>query len=171
MSVRTAILAFAVSLTVSFTAIFANAAEALTTFNVILLQPDPVLQARVPDIDALAAYIQALQAQARVSVPGPGAANSGFIVVALRPGGRSNAWLDFDDPLNEGVSEALVKRLRAVTVPPVQGGAVVFALKVGIWGGKESSRVAPAPAEWRDAAAKAGHALEPGELALSIWKD
>ena len=147
----------------------AEAVEPATTYDVILLQPDATMKARVPDLDRFADYIRALQREARV--PGPAAAASGFVVIALRPDGSSRAWLDFDEPLNAGVSTMLVQRLRALPVPAVQGGPVVFALKVGLWGGKPSARVAPSPRQWRDAAARAGHALEPGELVEKIWNE
>ena len=151
----------------------AQAADTFITYNVVLLQPDDLMRARVPDIDQFAAYVRALQAQARLAfpAPGPGTGNGGFIVVAVRPGLRSNVWLDFDHPLMDSVSTGLIERLRALAPPAVQGGPVVFALKVGVWGGQASSRVAPAPREWRDAAAKEGHQLDIGDLVESIWKD
>ncbi|WP_077035344.1 hypothetical protein [Pelomonas sp. KK5] len=148
----------------------AAAVEPLTTYDIVLLQPDEVMKARVPSVDAFGEYIRALQRQARL--PGPGAAGSGFVVVGIRPGGKSRFWLDFDAPApSAALGELLVKQLQAVPAPPVQGGAVVFALKVGLWGGKPSARVAPAPAAWKAAAAKAGHPIDPGELAELTWNE
>lgn len=70
------------------------AAEPYRVENIMLLQPDFVLQERVR-IDELAQYIQAVNAATKAnleSVAEPMPA-SGFVVMAVRPGGRSRAWL------------------------------------------------------------------------------
>jgi len=79
-----------------------HAAEPLTQFNVVLLQPTSVLEERVPEVDAMAAYIKAVEGAARQAVIASGVqqAVGGFIVVAVRPGLQSKVWLDFDAMLD-----------------------------------------------------------------------
>ncbi|MCV2354807.1 hypothetical protein LNV09_11625 [Paucibacter sp. B2R-40] len=155
--------------------VFAGAARAappLTNFNVVLLQPSAVLEERVPNIDAMAAYVRALGAAAGEAVVASGVQQSvgGFIVVAVRPGLRSNVWLDFDTMLDLALKQQLGSKLRAVVPFEAVKGPVVFALKVATWSGKESKRLAPAPAEWK-AASRPGAPLEVGELVERLWTD
>ncbi|MCV2369128.1 hypothetical protein [Roseateles oligotrophus] len=150
----------------------AQAAEPITHFNVVLLQPSAVLEERVPSIDAMAAYVKAVEAAAREAVIASGVQQSvgGFIVVAVRPGLKSNVWLDFDAMLDLGLKQQIGTRVRAVAPFEAIKGPVVFALKVATWNGKESKRLAPAPLEWKQAP-RAGGPLEVGELVESLWTD
>ena len=159
-------------LALAFAAWGVQAADALTMHSVVLLQPDALMKERVSDVDRFSAYIKALVREAQV--PGPGAAASGFIVVALRPGAQARFWLDFDGgeaALNPLVRAALIKQLSRVPALEVQQGPVVFALNVGLWGGKASPRVAPSPQEFREASKQAGRPLEIGELVERIWNE
>lgn len=156
----------------------ARAAEPVTHFNVVLLQPSEVLEARVPSVDALASYIKAVQAALREAVADSEASKQsvgGFIVLAVRPGMQARVWLDFDQLLDLEVSKQMARKVAAVQPFEAREGPVVFALKVGLWGGKESKRVAPLPAEWKRggaAAAASGAApLEVGALVESIWNE
>lgn len=146
-------------------------AEALERAEIVLLQPESVLQPRVPDVQSLANYIDKATAQAaqvaRQAQAGP--PTSGFLVLAIRPGLRSNVWLDFQPPLPAAVAEALVRAMRAVTPPSVRGGPVVLAVKAGLWGGSAPGRDFPAPKEWRAAMDKAGRPLGPDILAERTW--
>jgi len=149
-----------------------RAAEPLTHFNVVLLQPSAVLEARVAKIDAMAEYVKAVEAAARGAVLASGArqAVGGFIVVAVRPGRRSKVWLDFDALLDLGLKTQLVVQVEAVPAFEVVKGPVVFALKVATWDGKASKRLAPSPPEWKSGAAS-GARLEVGELVERLWGD
>jgi len=51
---------------------FAHAAEPITNFNVVLLQPSAVVEQRVANIDAMADYIKAVQAASRDAVVASG---------------------------------------------------------------------------------------------------
>lgn len=146
------------------------AAEPLTNFNVVLLQPSAVLEERVPSIDAMAEYIKAVEAASREAVIASGAKQSvgGFIVVAVRPEWRSNVWLDFDSLLDLELRRQIVAKVRALKPFEARKGPVVFALKVATWNGKESKRAAPSPPEWRGVA-RNGTPLEVGELVESVW--
>jgi hypothetical protein len=149
-----------------------QAAEPITRFNVVLLQPSSVLELRVPDIDAMAAYVKAVEAAAREAVIASGVQQSvgGFIVVAVRPGLKSNVWLDFDAMLDLELKKQLSTRIKAVAPFEAVKGPVVFALKVATWSGKESKRLAPAPLEWKQSP-RNGPPLEVGELVERLWTD
>lgn len=149
-----------------------QASEPITNFNVVLLQPSSVLEARVPSVDALAEYIKAVQAALRDAVVVSGSKQSvgGFIVVAVRPGLQSNVWLDFDQLLDLEARRQIAIKVRAVKPFEANGGPVVFALKVALWNGKESKRVAPLPPEWKSAT-RSGAPLEVGKLVESIWNE
>ncbi|MEJ5999626.1 hypothetical protein [Paucibacter soli] len=158
----------------------AQASEPVTNFNVVLLQPSDVLEARVPSVDALADYIKAVQGALREAVAGTEAQEKtrqsvgGFVVLAVRPGLQSKVWLDFDQLLDLQVRKQIALKVGAVKPFEAREGPVVFALKVALWDGKESRRVAPLPAEWKrnaPAASASAAAPEVGALVESIWND
>lgn len=146
-------------------------AGALERAEIVLLQPEAELQPRVPDVQSLATYIDKATARAAevTQRAQAGPPTSGFLVIAIRPGLRSNAWLDFQPPLPPALADAVVRAMRAVTPPSVRGGPVVLAVKAGLWGGLAPGRDFPAPKEWRAAMDKAGRPLEPGALVERIW--
>ena len=148
----------------------AQAAEPLTNFNVVLLQPSAIMEKRVADIDAMADYIKAVEAAAREAVITSGAkqAVGGFIVLAVKPGLKSNVWLDFDALLDLEIRKQITPNVRAIKPFEVSEGPVVFALKVATWDGKESKRVAPSPPEWKKATQNQ-KPLEIGRLVEKIW--
>ena len=150
----------------------AYAAGPLTNFNVVLLQPSPVLEARVTNVDAMAAYVRAVEAASREAVVASGARQSvgGFIVVAVKPGLKSNVWLDFDTLTDLEMQKQIVTRVRAIKPFEASQGPVVFALKVATWDGRESRRSAPLPPEWRNAT-QGQSAVEIGDLVERVWQD
>jgi len=165
------ILAFALAM--SLPSHSALAKEALHIFNIVLLQPGIVLQERVPDVAALSGYIEGIEgAVSRAAQSTPASApTGGFIVVAVKPGKKSNVWLDFTPTLKAQPGSTIQSAARSVHPPVVRDGVVVFAIKVGLWGGSEPAPTAPSPAEWKDAVKKAGRSLEAGELVEMIWRE
>jgi hypothetical protein len=151
----------------------AHAAEPITKFGVVLLQPSSVLEQRVPSVDAMADYIQAIEAASREAVLASPLKQSagGFIVVAVRPGQKSKVWLDFDTLLDSEIGRQIIAS--ATAVPPFEArqGPVVFALKVGLWQGRESKRVAPSPPEWKAATKQAGRQLDLDTLIRRVWRE
>ena len=151
----------------------AQTVEPVTKFGVVLLQPSAVLEERVPSVDAMADYIKAIEAASREAVLASALRQSagGFIVVAVRPGQKSKVWLDFDTLLDSEMSRQIITR--ATAVPPFEArqGPVVFALKVGLWGGRESKRLAPAPSEWKAATKQAGRQLDIDSLIRRVWRE
>lgn len=160
-------------LTMATSALYANAAESMQMFGVTLLQPEHVLQERVSKVTDLSDYLKAVQAtvaQAVAASP-PHRPASGFIVVAVRPGQKSNAWLDITPPLSQQEASKVLAAAKNVRPPSVRGGVVVVAIKVGLWGGSESAAVSPSPTEWRAAATSAGKPMEVGALVEMVWRE
>lgn len=154
-------------------ALSAQAAEPITKFGVVLLQPSSVLEERVPSVDAMADYIKAIESAGREAVLASPLRQSagGFIVVAVRPGQKSKVWLDFDTLLDSEMSRQIVTRTTAVPPFEARQGPVVFALKVGLWEGRESRRVAPSPAEWKAVTKQAGRQLDLDSLIRRVWRE
>jgi hypothetical protein len=152
---------------------FALAAEPFTKHNVVLLQSSAQLESRVASIDAMAAYIRAVETAAKEAVVAAGTTRpaAGSIVVAVMPGARSKVWLDFDAAPAFETSQQLVSRIGVVPPFEARGGPVVFALKVGLWDAFESKRIAPSPAAWKAATQKAGRQLEIDELMEMLWRE
>ncbi|MES2949482.1 MAG: hypothetical protein V4858_13155 [Pseudomonadota bacterium] len=153
-------------------AVCVQAAEPLTNFNVVLLQPSAIMEKRVSDIDAMADYIKAVEAASREAVTASGATQAvgGFIVIAVKPGLKSNVWLDFDAMLDLEMRKQITERVRAIKPFDVVEGPVVFSLKVATWEGKESKRVAPSPPEWKQTTSK-GKPLEIDKLVEKVWRE
>ena len=150
----------------------AHAAGPLTNFNVVLLQPSSVLEERVTSVDAMAEYVKAVEAASREAVIASGARQSvgGFIVVAVKPGLKSNVWLDFDALTDLEMQKQIAARVKAVKPFETTKGPVVFALKVATWDGRESRRTAPLPPEWKSAT-QGQPPMEVGDLVERIWQD
>lgn len=150
----------------------ANVASASTPYemkDVVLLQPDFVLQERVT-AKALAPYIQSLNAAALEVLSGQKyEPDGGFLVLAIRPGMQSAAWLDIRPALPPDLARALVARLHALPAPTVGGGPVVFAIRASLSGGAPPVNNMPAPDEWTQAVQQAGKAIETGDLVERIW--
>jgi hypothetical protein len=151
----------------------AMAADAITNLGVVLLQHGNVIEQRVQSVDAFAEYVRKVEdaAAAALQLEFQRKPSGGFIVVAVRPSGRSKAWLDFDPGVPGATQDKLRKSIEAVRPLEVKTGVVVFAVKVSVWGGKPPSRVAPAPSEWKAQAERAGKALEVSELVELVWKE
>jgi hypothetical protein len=148
----------------------ARAVEPLTQHDVVLLQPGPVLERRV-NADALAAWVRTVGAAATASMREHPAQlpTAGFIALVVKPGGRLRTWYDFRPPLAAETETALTQALAALPVIAVTDGPVVIGLRVSVWGAREPATHAPAPAAWRDAAKRAGHALPLDELIEAVW--
>jgi hypothetical protein len=149
------------------------AAEPITKFGVVLLQPSSVLEERVPSVDAMADYIKLIEAALREAVLASPLRQSagGFIVVAVRPGQKSKVWLDFDTLLDSEMGRQIITRATAVAPFEARQGPVVFALKVGLWDGRESRRVAPSPPEWKAATKQAGRPLDVDSMIRRVWRE
>jgi hypothetical protein len=152
------------------TALPSFAATPYALNGVMLLQPEPVLQERVARPEDLATYLAAVNAAAAQALakeqPTPAA---GFVVVAVRPGGESKVWLDFEPPLPAAVDARLRASLETIAPFRARIGVVVVALNASLWGAAPTTRAAPQPQEWRDAAKSSVASIEIGELVERIW--
>ena len=132
--------------------------------NIMLLQPDFVLKERMPSIDSFSGYIEAVQAAAESTLsneePSPA---SGFIVLAVRPGAKSNVWLDFKPSLPEETASRLREAIHAVPPLSVKGGTVVFALNATLWDSPPAAGF-PNPPEWSKAMEGHNDSIEIGAL-------
>lgn len=147
----------------------ASAQSAYEMKGIVLLQPDSVIRERI-SASAVAPYVRAVNAAA-ADVFGAQKLRpaGGFLVLAVRPGKQSAAWLDIRPALSPTLTRELVARLRAVAAPDVANGPVVLAIKVSLWGGTAPEHQMPAPSEWTAATQKVGTPLEVGQLVEGIW--
>jgi len=116
------------------------AAPSWRTLGFVLLQPEAALRERVPGgAQAMSDYIASIDAAATKALAGvdPPRPTSGFLVLAVRQGGRSKAWLDLWPNLPRASEPALVDAVQAVKPFAVSKGTVVFALRVSAWGGAD----------------------------------
>jgi hypothetical protein len=121
----------------------------------------------------MAEYLKAVEAASREAVQASPLkqAAGGFIVIAIRPGQKSKVWLDFDTLLDSQMSQQIIAKVTAVQPFEARNGPVVVALKVALWDGRESKRVAPSPAEWKAATKQAGRPLEIDSLIRRVWRE
>lgn len=148
----------------------ALAAETYHVENVMLLQPDFMLQERVR-VDELAQYIRAVNTAAKASLenvadPAP---SSGFLVMAVRPGGRSRAWLDFTPPLAHATADELRSAVERVTPIQANEGVVIFAVRSTLWGAPATQQQGPFPAEWKQVFDSMDAPIEISELVERAW--
>ena len=139
------------------------------TQSIVLLQPDFVLKERVPSIDSLSGYIKAVQAATEATMgreaPSPA---SGFVVLAVRPGGRSMVWLDFQPALPDAVARRLTEAIQSVPPFEARGGVVVFALNATLWDAPAAQGF-PNPSAWRKAMEGRSEPMEIGDLVDQVW--
>jgi len=147
-----------------------HAAEPYRMGGIMLLQPDSVLQKRVPSVQSLSDYIGALQVAAQGALDGKsGSPSSGQLVVAVRPGGQSKAWLDFRPALQPDVAQTLLKTVEAVPPFEAKEGVVVFSLNIALWGATPGLALPPSPPEWREAMKSQKGPEEIGHLVERVW--
>lgn len=141
--------------------------------NVVLLQSVPVTQQRLGDPQVLADYVDSIANAADKSLADEAAPSpaSGFIVLAVRPGGRSKAWLDLSPALSPALETRLKSALEKVVPFSAKNNVVVFAIKVSLWGAKASERIKPAPIEWKNAAKGSKGPIEIGALIERVWPE
>jgi hypothetical protein len=125
--------------------------------SVVFYQPEAVLRTRLGDDTApLAAYVRQIDRSAAAALrtipnaPGFQAA----LVIALKPGGTSHAWLVTRRKLPPDVAPQLVAAAQAEPPLSVQGGPVAFAIIFNALGGggpavTDAAHPIPIPTEWR----------------------
>lgn len=139
--------------------------------GIVILQTKEVFSERVSQVEAFEVYVKELVDAMDVAVhklPESSPAG-GFLVVAVKPGGRSRVWLDMAPELSEGVANAIHSASLQVNPMPVKDGVALFAIKISLWGGAPPKVMVPRPKEWASEAEKAGGSIELGDLVLRVW--
>lgn len=147
----------------------ASADTPFRTGKIMLLQPEGILEARVPSVPAFSEYIIAVHSAAeRALADDQPHSASGYLVLAVRPGRKSMIWLDFKPGLPESSAAKLRAAILAVPAFEVRGGNVVFALSVSLWDAP-ASQAFPRPEEWSKAMEGHDEPIEIGELVDKVW--
>jgi hypothetical protein len=132
----------------------AHAVEPLVQHDVVLLEKGDLIEQRVDGgSDAMAAYLKTLGAAVTEAMRAHPAQipSAGFIVVAVRPEGRTRTWFDFKPALAEPTTVALANAVDHTPAMKVKSREIVFALRVSVWSDMPPKAYAPAPQEWKDA--------------------
>jgi len=156
-----------------FAASGASAAEPYRMDGLTLLQPESTLRERVPGgAAAMQAYIEAINATAKriVADSEPRRPGAGFVVLAVRPGGRSKVWLDFWPLLPSQTEARLLPALEKVA-PFNASGLVVFAINASLWGAAPTNEKAPRPNEWTRITRERGVATNAETIVEALWPD
>ncbi len=141
--------------------------------GITMLQTQKVFFERVSGMKAFEVYVKELvdAVDGAVAKLPKGSPTGGFLVVAVKPGGRSCVWLDVAAPPSDDVGKAIVLAAQDVYPLSVKNGVVLFAIKLSLWGGEPPKGMVPRPKEWESEADRAGGSIELSELVLRIWPE
>ena len=149
-------------------------AEAWVGKDVVLYLPNGIMKERV-EVSDLAPYLRAAgseaAAAAKAQAAQPGA--SGMLLLMVKPGQKSRAWIVTGEPaMKPEVAEAVIRRVEAVPAPAVRGGAILVGLQFDAWGGgaAPAGAMAPIPRDWYAYFPKDGGALDDALLA-KVWPE
>lgn len=140
----------------------ADGAKGFQTVGVQLYLPNDAMQKRVPNVQALATFIKAVQQICTEHFASSEIADSLAIVVAIKPGNQARYWFVSSRYTPDGDFDTLRAKLAKIPAPTVVGGPVTFAIQSSIAGGapKTLSKELPIPKEWK-VAAQATNSKEP----------
>lgn len=141
--------------------------------GITILQTEQVFFQRVPGMSSFEVYVKELvdgvdKAVGKLPKSTP---IGGFLVVAVKPGGRSRAWLDLPPGVSAEVSNAIQEAAQQVYPMPVKNGVALFAIKISLWGGEVPQGMVPRPQAWEAEGEKAGGPIELGDLVMRVWPD
>ena len=147
------------------------------TSNLVLYQPNDVLQARVPSVQSLSEYVERIQAVCAKHFADEKTPESLHVVVAVRPDKSTRIWFISSVHAETPKSRAdLQKAIEAVKPCEVVGGPLAFAISATIAGGdgKASSPSQtgspPMPKAWTDAASKKKDSvIVPDGILEDVW--
>lgn len=146
-----------------------TAAE-LRTGNITLLQPDEDLQQKRLDVRSLANFVKGAQAASeRLLKPADLPPSTGFLVMAVREGNQTNAWLDVTPALPPALEQQLVQAVRQLPPVPVANGTVIFALQLMINDAAPTTRQVPQPPAWMPVIRSLREPLDMESLVLRVW--
>ena len=164
--------------TLSWPAPVSGARPGFESHNIVLYQPEDVLDARVGAVDDLARYIKQLRGVCTRYFAAADTPETLAVVVAIRPGRHAHVW--FISSVRPGADprrESLRHELEAVPPCEVRQGPVALAITATVAGGDgkdltgDKGSKAIIPREWQDAAnGKEGLLVPDGFLDL-VWPD
>jgi hypothetical protein len=139
--------------------------------SIMLLQPDFILAERLESTQNLADYIENVEkisdkSLASIKSPKP---TSGFIVFALRPGGKSKVWFDLSPSLPSVIESRFRADLEAIAPAHIKNNVVIFAVNVSLWGASPSKKFTPSPIEWKKAFRGSEEDMEIDKIVDRIW--
>ena len=141
------------------------------TENIVLYQPNDVLEERLPDVSKLADYIKRLQDVCQKFFAGATAPETLDIVVAVRPGRQSRIWFVSSVQSTPDASrKSLRKNLESVIPCDIASGSIAFAIAGKIAGGEGKKRTdIPMPREWEKAAERKTNVVIPDGILDAVW--
>lgn len=152
----------------------ASAAAPFAVSGLVLYQPNGMLVARLGnDVRPLGNYLKQIEMReaALFANAGPHRGVTGAIVIAIKPGRQSRAWLVLGPNVQLDPTPAHITA-EAEGVPPlsVQAGPVAVAILFTAWGGGlpiiDAAHSAPIPLEWHGGAKLE---LVPDAVLARIW--
>lgn len=152
--------------------------DSFKTINVVLYQPDSVLQERLSGAETLATYMKSIQAVCSTFFADQRSPETLDVVVAIKPSNRARAWF-VSSSRGDGdeVLDRLRQKIERLTPPAVRVGPVAFAIVATIAGAEREvpspqGFSPPMPKEWKEAAAKmADRGLIPDDVLRSVWPE
>lgn len=159
--------------TLLLTTAFCEAQQPFEQKGITILQTEQVFFGRVLGMSSFEVYVKELvdgvdKAVGKLPKSTP---TAGFLVVAVKPGGRSRVWLDIPPGLSEEASNAIQEAAQQVYPMPVKNGVALFAIKISLWGGEVPQGMVPRPQAWEAEGEKAGGPIELGDLVMRVWPD
>ena len=132
--------------------------------KIILFQSNEELSERSPDIQEFSNYIKKVQEEIFAFNKKNNDMGEGYVIIALRPVGKSNVWFDVTGKKN---LNSLKNKILSIAPSHVQGGSVVFAIS----NLDNPDEVLPVPEEWEDVIESHKNASYFGitELVDEIW--
>ena len=142
--------------------------------DVVLYLPDRVMKERV-EIADLSPYLTAVdEAAAAAAAAQPTQAGaSGMMLLMVKPGARSKAWIvTGEPPMKPEIVAALTGAADAVPAPSVRRGAILVGVQFDAWGGgaQPEGAVAPIPRDWYAHFSEDGGVLDDDFMAR-VWPD
>lgn len=140
--------------------------------EVILYMPDKVMKARIK-VEDLSPYMTAVDKAAEqvVLAKKTGVGASGMLLIAMRPGGQSKAWVvTGEPPLDQAIADEMITAAEAVPVPTINEETVLMGIQFHAFGGGVApvSAGPPIPRDWYAHFGKDGGVLDDALLA-KVW--
>ena len=137
--------------------------------GIILLQPEFVFEERKINVSELSKYIDSVQTNISSNLSSiKGSAISGHVVIAVRMGGKSKAWIDFSEQDAKDIHAPIVSAVEDVKAFKVAEGTILFAISMSINGANAVSGM-PMPVEWSNAMSIQKESLEMEQLVDVVW--